>query len=71
MQQQPARMNAPCPVCGAEPAYRVWGCTGDYVRVHSPLKKRSKTLVMGLVKSLVCSVCGYIQLFAEPADFQD
>ena len=24
MQQQPTRTGSPCPVCGAEPQYRVW-----------------------------------------------
>jgi hypothetical protein len=69
MQRQPARQPGPCPVCGAQPVYRIWGTTTGYGHVLVDARKRLFTA--SPAKPLVCTVCGYVQLFVDPADFRD
>lgn len=69
MQQQPTKPGAPCPVCGAEPRYRVWSIfmSGGDTRIDSKKHpfRGSEPI------PLVCKVCGYVQLFVNPEDFRD
>ncbi len=68
-QQQPTHPGAPCPVCGAEPQYRTRGQTIGYGHVSIRSKKHS---INGTTaQPLVCTVCGYVQLFVNPGDFRD
>jgi rubrerythrin len=69
MQQQPTNQPAPCPVCGAQPAYRIWGKTMGYGGVLLASKKHPFN--GSPAKPLVCTVCGYVQLFVDPNDFRD
>lgn len=70
MQQQPTNQPAPCPVCGAEPAYRIWSETaGGYGGVT--IRSRKHSFNGSQAKPLVCTVCGYVQLFVDPNDFRD
>jgi hypothetical protein len=61
-----SRTTYPCPNCHGE--NRVWRDTiaGEY-----PLRIRSDAhSIMGSpVQALVCTDCGYVQLFADPQDF--
>ena len=62
----------PCPVCGASPEARSWrnfvgsnsgnGYTNIISDKHSILGTR--------INPLVCSQCGYVQLFVNPQDFR-
>ena len=62
--------DVPCPVCGAEPAYRVWGRETGHIVPLNPLKKRAMR-DCGIIIPLVCTVCGYIQFFTRPEYFRD
>jgi hypothetical protein len=58
----------PCPVCGADPEARSWRSfvTSSYTNILS-----DKHSMMGTkVSPLVCSSCGYVQLFVDPRDFR-
>ena len=68
MQSRPTKPDVPCPVCGAEPHYRTWSYfmrTGE-ASIHS--KKHNIVGVFPI--PLVCTVCGYVQLFVNPEDFR-
>jgi hypothetical protein len=67
MQSQPTRPEEPCPVCGAEPAYRVWSEMTGYGFVSIVSEKHA--LSGSQARPLVCIVCGYVQLFVDPEDF--
>jgi hypothetical protein len=56
-------------VCGAEAVYRIWGTTTGYGHVLVDSKKRLFTAAPA--KPLVCTVCGYVQLFIDPDDFRN
>lgn len=69
MQSLPDRMDVPCPLCGAEPAERIWGETVGYGSVAIlPMKHAFYGLPAW---PLVCTVCGYVQFFVNPEDFRD
>lgn len=58
----------PCPVCGAAPEARSWRnfVYAGYTKIVS-----DKHSVFGTdVVPLVCSQCGYVQLFVDPQDFR-
>jgi len=74
MSSQPIHPGVPCPVCGAEPPYRIWSqftyrnAVGEgAVNIRSPKHK----VVGSEPIPLVCTVCGYVQLFINPQDFRD
>lgn len=69
MQSQPTKLPPPCPVCGAQPSYRVWSQTTGYGYVIIRSKKHK--LNGSMATPLVCTVCGYVQLFVDPEDFRD
>jgi hypothetical protein len=58
----------PCPVCGAPPQERSWRefVYGAYLKVRS----EKHSLIGSDMKPLVCHSCGFVQLFADPADFR-
>ncbi|HZS75285.1 MAG TPA: hypothetical protein VFA41_01620 [Ktedonobacteraceae bacterium] len=71
-------VRPPCPVCAAKGNERVWRGTnageGSFgfgaTSTLKVLSKRHKT-VGSIVKALVCTKCGYVQLFVAPEDFSD
>jgi rubredoxin len=65
--QQPTNQEMSCPVCGAEPAHRVWSQWISYGAIKSKKHKMSGSQTT----PLVCTVCGYVQLFVNPEDFRD
>lgn len=70
MSSQLTHPGVPCPVCRAESQYRVWSrliARNGAVTIRSPKHK-----VLGSEPTpLVCTVCGYVQLFVNPEDFRD
>lgn len=58
----------PCPVCGAEPQLREWSAFMgiQYTRIVSEKHKMIGTPLT----PLVCTQCGYVQLFTDPQDFR-
>lgn len=56
-----------CPVCGAEPQYRTWRrfVNSSYTHVISDAHK----IVGSNLTPLVCTRCGYVQIFVDPTDF--
>ncbi len=67
MQQRPIKRDMPCPVCGAEPAYRVWGTASGCVFILNDLKRR---FAPSHPEPLVCTICGYVQFFVNPDEFR-
>ncbi len=67
MQSQPPKQQQPCPVCGADPSSRIWSqqMTG-FVVIRTEKHKHTGSRA----KPLVCTVCGYVQLFVNPEDFR-
>lgn len=64
----------PCPVCGAEPAARLWlstfrGAAGSGTVV---LQFDSAAFFPKLLRasSLVCTGCGYVQLFVDTGELR-
>ena len=57
-----------CPVCGAEPQNRTWSrfVSGNYTHIISEQHK----IVGSILTPLVCTQCGYVQLFVDPNDFR-
>lgn len=58
----------PCPVCNADPEYRIWSkfVNGSYTNIHSEKHK----IIGSTPRPLVCTQCGYVQLFVDPEDFR-
>jgi hypothetical protein len=68
MQQVQEKQTGSCPNCGADGSKRTWReVTGGngYVRVRSDAHKFNGSEVL----VLVCKVCGYVQFFTDPQDF--
>src|ERR1019366_2142555 len=68
MQQFQEKQTGPCPNCGADGSKRTWReVTGGngYVRVRSDAHKFNGSEVL----VLVCKVCGSVQFFTDPQDF--
>lgn len=67
-----AEMNTyalqPCPVCNADPQYRIWSkfVNSSYTHVLSEKHK----IVGSAPRPLVCTRCGFVQLFVNPEDFR-
>lgn len=59
----------PCPVCGAEPQQRTW--TNLMNDSHFRPFSLKHSIVGSQVNLLVCTICGYMQLFADPEDFRE
>ena len=61
-------VTQPCPVCGAEPQNRTWSklVYENYTKVRTPKHK----MVGSSLTPLVCTQCGYVQLFVDPNDFR-
>ena len=58
----------PCPICGVGPEGRSWRnfAGNSYTNILS-----DKHSVLGTrINPLVCSQCGYVQLFVDPRDFR-
>lgn len=68
-QSQPIMQPVPCPVCGSAPHYRIWSQTIGHYSVILDSKKHPFN--GSEAKPLVCTVCGYVQLFVNPEDFRD
>jgi hypothetical protein len=58
----------PCPVCGAPPDLRTWQKLNyeQYARILSP----AHSMLGSPIVPLVCTSCGYVQLFTNPLDFR-
>jgi hypothetical protein len=70
MQPQPINPPPrPCPVCGAEPPYQIWSNFVHQQYAHISSKKHS--MMGSQLAPLVCTICGYVQLFVNPEDFRD
>lgn len=72
MSQNVAKWNIPlqpCPVCGANTEYRIWAkfVNSSYTHIVS----RKHHIVGSVTNPLVCTQCGYVQLFVDPEDFRD
>ncbi len=67
MQSQPSNQQQPCPVCGADPSSRIWS---QHTRYPVAIRTEKHKHTGSLAKPLVCTVCGYVQLFVNPEDFR-
>ncbi|HEY4387125.1 MAG TPA: hypothetical protein VGN34_21930 [Ktedonobacteraceae bacterium] len=58
----------PCPVCGAPPELRSWQrfANEQYQTIISP----AHSMAGSKVQPLVCTSCGYVQLFVNAKDFR-
>ncbi len=67
MQPYVTNLAQPCPVCNADPRYRRWSqfTQSQYTHVISP----RHTVLGSTITPLVCTQCGYVQLFVNPEDF--
>lgn len=60
---------SPCPVCGAEPRYRIWSeFISGYVDIG--IQGRKRWFQSAKPMPLICTACGYVQLFVNPEDFK-
>lgn len=66
MQAQTTRLDVPCPVCGAEPQYRIWSNFMERIPIYS----KKHTMIGSALTPLVCTICGYVQFFVDPEDFR-
>ena len=64
----PRQATQPCPGCGAAPQYRKWSrfVNSNYTHVISD----KHTIAGSVMNPLVCTQCGYVQLFVDPTDFR-
>jgi len=61
--------SQPCPVCGASAESRIWSRFANNAYTHIISKKHQ---IMGTITiPLVCTQCGFVQLFVDPTDFRD
>jgi hypothetical protein len=67
MQAEPTIPDEPCPICGANPACRIWSETAGYGFVS--ILSTTHAFTESRAKPLVCTACGYVQLFVNPDDF--
>ena len=58
----------PCPACNADPQYRIWSkfVNSSYTHILSEKHK----ILGSAPRPLVCTRCGYVQLFVDPEDFR-
>ncbi len=70
MYSPPNKPSQPCPVCGAEPSYRVWSITLGSGYGHVIIHSKKHKFNGSKATPLVCTVCGYVQLFVNPEDFR-
>ena len=67
MQSQPTHPQQPCPVCGADPSSRIWSQCLSY---GLTIRSEKHRINGSRATPLVCTQCGYVQLFVNPEDFR-
>gem|GEM_PF-2382427 len=63
----------PCPVCGAAPECRIWSNfvdSGYLMNGYARIMSTKHSIRGSQAIPLICTVCGYVQLFVNPEDFQ-
>jgi len=58
----------PCPVCGAPPDLRAWGKFN--MEQNFTIISPAHSMVGSHIIPLICTSCGYVQLFVDPKDFR-
>lgn len=67
MSQDEQNSNVPpCPVCNAQPEQRVWS---SYINYGAMIRSPKHRIGGSQVVPLVCTQCGYVQLFTNVDDF--
>lgn len=61
-------VTQPCPVCGAAPEERIWSEIINSSYFH--LRSEKHKVVGSSATPLVCTQCGYVQLFVRPEEFR-
>ncbi len=64
----PAVPQLPCPVCSAPPMEREWRSfvSSGYIKIVS----KRHSVIGSNVAPLICTQCGFVQLFVNPQDFK-
>lgn len=57
----------PCPVCGAPPTEREWQ---RFVSNDTRIISEKHSVLGSNVIPLICTQCGFVQLFVDPQDFR-
>jgi hypothetical protein len=57
----------PCPVCGASPVEREWR---RFLSGYTKILSEKHRIQGSNITPLVCTQCGFVQLFVDPQDFR-
>ena len=70
MQPYTTNPPQPCPVCNADARYRTWSTFASSVSAYTNVVSKKHKMMGSTTVPLVCTRCGYVQLFVNPEDFR-